>query len=789
MMPPNVMPSDLPEIICGPIVRRCEVSSTQVTINIWIATKNPYVICGQAYLINKTSQTIYSDHPISESFQTSYQVGENLWAHSIKMVFESTTSARTSENFFYNYAVHPLNEFEFINTGASTNDDGAAVGGRSWVTGRVDPSICYNSLFAYDLLFKLVGDSDSPIPPDEYTPSTYKKLKTFLGNNFKEEFCVGSFDLPTIAIQSSSDDTLKALYGSCRKFHGTDDDASIGMFRAFKENAQYGDYFENRNNALFLTGDQIYADDVHSLLLPYLTHLGDALIGHLEQIPNLPSRNLNQAQSLNDNQSRAKFLKDYAKFSIGEDDGKNHLILLGEYFAMYCMAWNDNLWTPATSTGLLSAYKGTKSLKCLMANIPSYMHFDDHEVTDDFFINDDWKTRAKNSNVGVIVLSNALLAYFVFQAHGNKPAAFNSTHFDNIQNLVKTNFSSNKRITAKTAIFAENKWSYDAPTIPPVFAIDTRTQRIEAPGQNLPNLISTSEYGRVEALIREYYPNPAGKVLMFIVPAPVIGIASIEKAISVLKSGTVVGKVIAEAIEANILISTLKELKDIEQESIESFDYESFAANEASFIKFMNFILELSPKFVGILSGDVHYGSTNFANVRQNSTNAANAIPILQMTSSGFKNKAKVTSGMGAGLRVLQEQVGFYTEYEYLWYNLGGGHYHPVRVKTPSNALPDTSIDMLERTLKVALDALGTPVELVTKNDFLPTKIDYVGTAANFAVSWFFNLPKEVVTHRAIISNNFGVFEVTNTDISNSLISLTADIDSKFSSKYSEWPI
>ena len=64
-----------------------------------------------------------------------------------------------------------------------------------------------------------------------------------------------------------------------------------------------------------------------------------------------------------------------------------------------------------------------------LANISSYMMFDDHEVTDDWFLNRDWcvniltETSAAPS-LGRRILQNSLAAYTVFQAWGNTPDRF-----------------------------------------------------------------------------------------------------------------------------------------------------------------------------------------------------------------------------------------------------------------------------------------------------------------------------------------------------------------------------
>jgi hypothetical protein len=60
----------------------------------------------------------------------------------------------------------------------------------------------------------------------------------------------------------------------------------------------------------------------------------------------------------------------------------------------------------------------------VLANIATYMMFDDHEVTDDWHMTREWVHRVYSKPMGRRVLQNALAAYAVFQAWGNTPARF-----------------------------------------------------------------------------------------------------------------------------------------------------------------------------------------------------------------------------------------------------------------------------------------------------------------------------------------------------------------------------
>jgi len=59
-----------------------------------------------------------------------------------------------------------------------------------------------------------------------------------------------------------------------------------------------------------------------------------------------------------------------------------------------------------------------------LANIATYMVFDDHEVTDDWNITAGWVTKTRSNELARTVMRNALAAFAVFQGWGNDPRAY-----------------------------------------------------------------------------------------------------------------------------------------------------------------------------------------------------------------------------------------------------------------------------------------------------------------------------------------------------------------------------
>lgn len=69
---------------------------------------------------------------------------------------------------------------------------------------------------------------------------------------------------------------------------------------------------------------------------------------------------------------------------------------------------------------------GLKKVRRALANISTYMIFDDHEITDDWHMTREWVHRAYSMPMGRRVLQNGMAAYAVFQAWGNTPSRFDS---------------------------------------------------------------------------------------------------------------------------------------------------------------------------------------------------------------------------------------------------------------------------------------------------------------------------------------------------------------------------
>ncbi|MEJ8853608.1 hypothetical protein WKW79_03465 [Variovorax robiniae] len=280
---------------------------------------------------------------------------------------------------------------------------------------------------------------------------------TATGTGDIRSFAYDTLGLPSFCLPPANLDDLRLLCGSCRIPHGNGRDAfAIGD----KLIAQAATNAVGRPHQMLLTGDQIYADDVSASQLMVLSDAAHVLLGWKELIP------YDKAGSKADVDKLLPFLRrdplEKAGFTSEDLDGQ--LLSLGEYLCMYIMVWSDVLWPVdmpifsdvANATrvvlgggqkefsewfgkrakkgdhfamdrhakGLVLFREELKNVRRLLANIPSYMIFDDHETTDDWNMTQDICKALYGNPLGLRVMQNSLVAYTLCQHWGNVPEQF-----------------------------------------------------------------------------------------------------------------------------------------------------------------------------------------------------------------------------------------------------------------------------------------------------------------------------------------------------------------------------
>ncbi|WP_045224495.1 hypothetical protein [Methyloterricola oryzae] len=67
---------------------------------------------------------------------------------------------------------------------------------------------------------------------------------------------------------------------------------------------------------------------------------------------------------------------------------------------------------------------GLPKVRRALANVPTYMIFDDHDVTDDWFLNPVWCKQVLEAPLGRQIVRNGMASYAVFQDWGNNPLRY-----------------------------------------------------------------------------------------------------------------------------------------------------------------------------------------------------------------------------------------------------------------------------------------------------------------------------------------------------------------------------
>ena len=91
-----------------------------------------------------------------------------------------------------------------------------------------------------------------------------------------------------------------------------------------------------------------------------------------------------------------------------------------------------------------------------MANMPNYMTFDDHDITDDWYLTGRWTKRSLGTRLGKTIISNGLLAFALFQAWGNDPIGWSGNALALLlQNTLPVNFAADKKEQLRSEIAAK----------------------------------------------------------------------------------------------------------------------------------------------------------------------------------------------------------------------------------------------------------------------------------------------------------------------------------------------
>ncbi|KQY24717.1 hypothetical protein ASD16_04220 [Cellulomonas sp. Root485] len=594
--------------------------------------------------------------------------------------------------------------------------------------------------------------------------------------------------LPCFALPPTELADLRLAYGSCRRPGYDDGDALAWMDEYLNERF---DDPRGRIHQLFLGGDQIYADDVDSLMMLRTAQLGVELIGADGGVPRERVK-VNQVlrrpptpqpdpadpnaaytpETPQETEAAGDLPAGPPHFPVGDRlrlttisgqltsvDGSNHLISLGEFAAAYLLAWSPACWgeevpgaellAPGAATGPalrwldrpsadqdidlppaevperipqhLYADKATLAERAkkeaaksdkkrqkeaddarrsrlrshrvhrefllglgrvqrVLANVPTYMMIDDHDVTDDFFLNPMWRHRVLGTALGQVILTNGMLAYALFQDWGNNPVRYDQVTTPerpelggqlpgDLLELAATLFPGSATgpdsaaFAAIGLIFGHNleneplpdgrygmvdapmTWHFtvDGPKHV-VAALDNRTRRsyvaeIGPPGNVTPEAL-------VDQLPRP--PLPAGReVLVVIAPLQVIGPPVIDEIVA--KAIYRIFDLFDSELTDPASVSGKRRMPGTNPDALETWAFDP--------ITFEHLLARLAehPRVV-VLSGDVHNAASNLMSYWRGT--ADHPARIAQFTSSGFKNVMPVyLRALDRSAMLLQELV------------------------------------------------------------------------------------------------------------------------------------
>jgi hypothetical protein len=247
--------------------------------------------------------------------------------------------------------------------------------------------------------------------------------------------------LPTFVIPAQKLEHLRLVHGSCRKPHGGGVDGLSWLDDIIAESAHLG---KDRPQQFFMTGDQIYGDDVADPFL-WLIQKTRARLNLWDE--KLPLQQGSIAASQLPPGKRSEIARIEGGFTAmldgNEKKAKSHLFGFAEYACAYLLIWSPVLIPASFPPGkqifnesksakqwdrevgeLLGFVKDLNKVRRALANIASYTICDDHDISDDWCLNREWCDRVFGKPFGKRVVQNGLLAYALFQAWGNTPELF-----------------------------------------------------------------------------------------------------------------------------------------------------------------------------------------------------------------------------------------------------------------------------------------------------------------------------------------------------------------------------
>lgn len=427
------------------------------------------------------------------------------------------------------------------------------------------------------------------------------------------------------------------LHGSCRNPHHHSADALVAADQHLADIFARDPACDTRPALLMMSGDQVYVDDVAG---PMLYAIGQVIELLGLEAEDFTDAAINSSQELSYHvadlyqrhknllprtqyPARTALLRWYRNHPIFTSSiAENHLVSLSEIIALYLLTWSPELWKlldlPAQPQELspermprwqkehqhLQEFvAGLKQVRRLQAHIPTYMMFDDHDITDDWNLTAKWELAAYGHPFSKQIIGNALIGYTLFQGLGNAPTKFDAVIRPQLDQFFRQRRSEDHQALIESLLHFE-QWHYTLNTSPKFVVLDTRTRRWRSES----NLAKPSGLMDWEALMDLQQELIDQTKVIIVSPAPMFGVKLIE---AIQRSATFIG--------ASLLVDA------------ENWMAHPGAANTLLSI----FLHRKTPEQFIILSGDVHYSFSYDIRIRFR----RGSPHIYQITCSGIKNQ------------------------------------------------------------------------------------------------------------------------------------------------------
>lgn len=434
------------------------------------------------------------------------------------------------------------------------------------------------------------------------------------------------------------------LHGSCRNPHHSSQDNLVAGDSLLKNKLSQ---VKERPALLIMSGDQVYADHVAGVTL-HAIHQVIALLGLFneklhddnlakqgvhsgQELYQLKQQYFNREKLLPVKTERSRWYKTAKSQAIfSSTSAHNHLITFAENVAMYFLVWSPVLWqqvslepffVPKKFKGrhqqefkAINAFiKDLPKVQRLLAHVPSYMIFDDHDVTDDWNLSAAWEQAAYQQPLSKRIIGNSLIAYWLCQAWGNDPNIFKGDFWRQgqfFQKQIREEADNNlpsegdQHDQFVDYLLGFSQWHYSLDTEPKLVVIDSRTQRWRSEN----SLSKPSGLMDWESLCELQQSLIGHNSILLVSPAPIFGVKLIE---TLQRMATIAGQPLA-------------------------VDAENWMAHRGAANTLLNiFKHPKTPQNFVILSGDVHYSFVYDVELRFREYSPK----IWQITSSGIKNQ------------------------------------------------------------------------------------------------------------------------------------------------------